>query len=144
MSGLIYKGIAVTLNSSGRFEATVAGKTVTATSYASMRKQIDKLAAFEPFDAWAPGWHSFEKKRIVAIKTKAARSRFGRTLVQYEDSAGFEHSYVVKCSPENDAKVQAYKARAVEVKKLKEQLDEELRKLYRALPMSWAKDEVKS
>jgi hypothetical protein len=75
---LNHGGVAVTISPAGKFEATVGGVKLTAPSFDSLKKKIEKAGAFEPFEAFhVESWRDEVTKFQVTGIRKAPKSNNG-------------------------------------------------------------------
>ncbi len=106
-ANLSHGGVAVTMTPAGSFQAVVGGVTLTAPSFASIKKKIEKAGAFEPFEAFhVEGWRSEVQRFTVTGIRKAGNGRsvpHGTrfTYVTREGNTVDTRAFVYKATPEN-------------------------------------------
>ena len=140
MNSWNYKGIEITIDNKGKFNATASnGKKIVGASIDSIKKQIDKLdaVAFKPFEAMVSvnyGGRGFETVTVNRIDI-AARSRDSKVFI-IDGKTGYEKEryQVIRKTPENVALCAAYLARRDEIREQLDKLEAELKAIERALP----------
>jgi hypothetical protein len=108
-----HKGIPIVVSATGEFSAKVDGNTLTAPSLAALKKKLDRLKPFEPFNAFTL-YHDGDvrKHRIIGV-----RKHRGYNQYHWHTDSGHTPATVYADTKENMAIVKKMEALADEKKK---------------------------
>lgn len=141
-----YKGIAITLNESGKFEAIVGGKKAVAASLDAMKKRLDKAEVFKPFKALTiGGWRGEVPKitEVVVVGIEVPRKTWRGFQPLWKLEKG---SPVAQCYPDTPAvraDLRAYSALIGKRLAIVKEMEDREEKALAALPVMAPKiDEV--
>lgn len=140
---LSHNGIAVSISSSGKFEAKVGKEIIRAPSFDAIKKKLNKLGSFPAFKGITHDYRGYNPVNIVALKRSGVRGyRNGEML--FVDDKGGSHHRVIEDTPENAALIVEITAERAQFEKLEKAHDEKIRQLRAKLTERVAAREVVS
>jgi hypothetical protein len=104
--GFEHKGIKIDLKDNGEFVAKVGGKEIVAPSIVAMKKKLDRVEPFKPFEAFSIDWEG-DTKTFTVIGVEKHR-RYNQYSWRSEN--GYRHNTVYATTKENVAVAKKLKA----------------------------------
>jgi hypothetical protein len=92
-----HKGIAIEILDNGAFMSKVGGKEITAPSLPALKKKLDRVSPFKPFEAFTIDWEG-EVKQFTVIGVEKHR-RYNQYSWRSEN--GYRHTHVYAATKEN-------------------------------------------
>lgn len=99
-----HKGIPITIKDNGEFMAKIGGKEIVAPSIAALKKKLDRVDPFEPFEGFCLDWRDEIEKFTVTGVSKNHR----HNSYHWVTSRGAQHSHVYAATKENIAIAKQY------------------------------------